>query len=283
MVMVTAVHGDITAQHVDAIVNAANRQMRGGGGVDGAIHRAGGGGILEDCIRRFPHGLQTGDAGSTTAGALPAAWVIHTVGPNYGAGQRDRSLLESCYRRALAVADDLAARSVAFPLISAGIYAWPLDDAIEAAIDTIARTSTRVDDVRLVSLSEATHRRVRAQVLTRFPPTTAAGSIGQLFDRAPSQWGLRGDPYLWRELRAEFASTALPASAPELEIMIRSAAEAVVGRPLAESDEPVYVREFDPGHGLSAGAVAPTWWIANGIPALIDRFYRTSGPEDRGA
>jgi O-acetyl-ADP-ribose deacetylase (regulator of RNase III) len=169
MVTVTAVLGDITQQHVDAIVNAASPRMRGGGGVDGAIHRAGGPAILEDCIARFPHGLRTGDAGWTTAGDLPANWVIHTVGPNRTAGQTDRSLLESCYRRSLAVADELGARSVAFPLISAGIYGWPLDDAIDAAVTTIADTQTRVETVRLVALSEETYRRIEAAVLQQFP------------------------------------------------------------------------------------------------------------------
>ena len=119
---VIAVQGDITTQEVDAVVNAANRRMRGGGGVDGAIHRAGGPAVLEDCRRRFPDGLATGQAGWTTAGEMPARWVIHVVGPNYSAGERDRSLLTSCYANALAVADELGARTVAFPLVSAGIY-----------------------------------------------------------------------------------------------------------------------------------------------------------------
>ncbi len=117
---VTVVRGDITTQDVDAVVNAANNRMRGGGGVDGAIHRAGGPAVLEDCKVRFPDGLATGDAGWTTAGEMPAIWVIHVVGPNYNAGERDRSLLTSCYSRALAVADELGATSVAFPLVSAG-------------------------------------------------------------------------------------------------------------------------------------------------------------------
>ena len=95
----TVVEGDITQQDVDAVVNAANRSMRGGGGVDGAIHRAGGPAVLEDCIARFPHGLATGDAGWTTAGSMQARWVIHVVGPDYGRGERDRSLLVSCYAR----------------------------------------------------------------------------------------------------------------------------------------------------------------------------------------
>ena len=114
---VTVTRGDITEQQVDAVVNAANRAMRGGGGVDGAIHRAGGPEVLQDCVRRLPDGLATGDAGWTTAGAMPARWVIHVVGPNYAGGDTDRSLLVSCYARALAVADELGARSVAFPLL----------------------------------------------------------------------------------------------------------------------------------------------------------------------
>ncbi|KQM82933.1 RNase III inhibitor [Agromyces sp. Leaf222] len=165
--VITAVPGDITTQDVDAIVNAANRAMRGGGGVDGAIHRAGGPAILRDCITRFPDGLATGDAGWTTAGELPARWVIHTVGPNFAAGERDRSLLVSCYRRALEVADDLGARTVAFPLISAGVYAWPLHDAVAAAVETIASASTRVDAVRIVCRTDDAHQHVIAALDAR--------------------------------------------------------------------------------------------------------------------
>jgi O-acetyl-ADP-ribose deacetylase len=160
----TVVQGDITAQSVDAVVNAANRAMRGGGGVDGAIHGAGGPAVLEDCVARFPHGLATGDAGWTTAGNLPARWVIHVVGPNYARGERDRSLLVSCYARALAVADELGARSVAFPLVSAGVYAWPLDDAIAAAVGTLRSTRTDVDEARLVAFSRETYDALVAAV-----------------------------------------------------------------------------------------------------------------------
>lgn len=149
--------GDITEQRVDAVVNAANNAMRGGGGVDGAIHRAGGRAILEDCIARFPDGLATGDAGWTTAGDLLARWVIHVVGPNRHAGQTDRGLLTSCYARALAVADELGARSMAFPLISAGVYGWPLDDAAAAAVETLRGTATSVTQVRLVAFGDAAH------------------------------------------------------------------------------------------------------------------------------
>ena len=159
----TVVQGDITAQEVDAVVNAANRAMRGGGGVDGAIHAAGGPAILEDCVARFPDGLPTGGAGWTTAGDLPARWVIHVVGPNHRAGETDRSLLVSCYSGALAVADELGARSVAFPLVSAGIYGWPKDDAIAAAVDTLRSTPTRtVTSARIVAFDRTTYDAVAA-------------------------------------------------------------------------------------------------------------------------
>ncbi|MFT0849105.1 O-acetyl-ADP-ribose deacetylase [Actinomycetaceae bacterium L2_0104] len=154
MTKILAVLGDITTQEVDAVVNAANNAMRGGGGVDGAIHSAGGPEVLEDCIARFPKGLATGDAGWTTAGRLPARWVIHTVGPNYRAGQRDRKLLESCYRRSLEVADELGVETMAFPLISAGIYGWPLGDAIDTAVSTIQTAATGVGEARIVVLRD---------------------------------------------------------------------------------------------------------------------------------
>jgi O-acetyl-ADP-ribose deacetylase (regulator of RNase III) len=161
---ITVVEGDITQQEVDAIVNAANSGMRGGGGVDGAIHRAGGRDILEECIIRFPDGLATGDAGWTHAGELPAQWVIHVVGPNRRAGQTDRSLLTSCYRRALEVADELGAHTVAFPLVSAGVYGWPKDDAIAAALETLRgwqqTAETGVTEARLVAFDHATYEQI---------------------------------------------------------------------------------------------------------------------------
>jgi O-acetyl-ADP-ribose deacetylase (regulator of RNase III) len=170
MVHLSVVQGDITAQRVDAIVNAANRAMRGGGGVDGAIHRAGGPAILRDCVARFPNGLPTGDAGWTAAGDLPARWVIHTVGPNFAAGERDPALLESAYRRSLEVADELGADSIAFPLISAGIYAWPKTDAVDIAVRTILSTPTQVADARIVAFDNAT----RALVQSRLDAATAS-------------------------------------------------------------------------------------------------------------
>jgi O-acetyl-ADP-ribose deacetylase (regulator of RNase III) len=159
---ITVVQGDITEQRVDVVVNAANSRMRGGGGVDGAIHRAGGPAVLEDCKRRFPDGLATGDAGWTTAGEMPARWVIHVVGPNFNAGQTDRGLLTSCYSRALEIADELGARTMAFPLVSAGIYGWPKDDAIAAAVETLRGADTEVTEARMVAFDRATYDQVQA-------------------------------------------------------------------------------------------------------------------------
>ncbi len=163
---ITVVQGDITTQEVDAVVNAANNRMRGGGGVDGAIHRAGGRAVLEDCVRRFPDGLATGDAGWTTAGEMPARWVIHVVGPHHAAGQTDRSLLTSCYRRALEVADELGARSVAFPLVSAGVYSWPLDDAVDAALETLRACPTEVEEARMVAFGASAYDAIRQRLST---------------------------------------------------------------------------------------------------------------------
>ncbi|MEV5003502.1 O-acetyl-ADP-ribose deacetylase [Nocardioides sp. LML1-1-1.1] len=161
---IEVVEGDITQQDVDAVVNAANRAMRGGAGVDGAIHRAGGPAVLDDCRRRFPHGLATGDAGWTTAGEMPARWVIHVVGPNRNAGETDRGLLTSCYRRALEVADELGARSIAFPLISAGAYGWPKEDAVDAALETLRATPTAVERVRMVAFGRSAYELVAGRL-----------------------------------------------------------------------------------------------------------------------
>jgi O-acetyl-ADP-ribose deacetylase len=159
---VSVVEGDITELAVDAVVNAANRRMRGGGGVDGAIHAAAGPGLYEECVQRFPDGLPTGQAGWTHGHLLPARWVIHVVGPNHRAGETDRSLLVSCYANALHVADELGAATVAFPLVSAGIYGWPREDAIAAAVDTLRGTPTTVESAVLVAFGRAAYDEITA-------------------------------------------------------------------------------------------------------------------------
>jgi O-acetyl-ADP-ribose deacetylase (regulator of RNase III) len=159
MTDIVLLRGDITQVAVDAVVNAANSSLLGGGGVDGAIHRRGGPEILAECrelrATRFPDGLPTGQAVATTAGRLPARWVIHTVGPVF-AKREDRSeLLISCYRESLRVADELGAATIAFPAVSAGIYRWPMDDAARIAVSTVRDTPTDVREVRFVLFSDA--------------------------------------------------------------------------------------------------------------------------------
>jgi len=154
------VSGDITVRQVDAIVNAANPSLMGGGGVDGAIHRAGGPQILAECreirARDYPNGLPVGEAVATAGGRLSARWVIHTVGPVHDPGKDQRELLRSCYTASLAVADLLGAGSVAFPLISAGLYGWPIQDAIVQAVAAMCAADTGVKRAELVLFAAAT-------------------------------------------------------------------------------------------------------------------------------
>jgi O-acetyl-ADP-ribose deacetylase (regulator of RNase III) len=154
MPKIVLLEGDLTTQDVDAIVNAANSTLLGGGGVDGAIHRAGGPSILAECeeLRRtaFPDGLPTGRAVATGGGDLPARWVIHTVGPVYRTSDDPAGELASCHTEALRVADELGARTVAFPAISTGAFGYPLEEAAAEAVRAVRGADTRVEEVRFV-------------------------------------------------------------------------------------------------------------------------------------
>ena len=158
MTAIRFVQGDITEQEVDAIVNAANHSLLGGGGVDGAIHRAGGPEILAACRKvreeQYRDGLPTGEAVATTAGRLKARWVIHTVGPTWAKTKDKSSLLVDCYRNSLRIADELGAKTVAFPAISAGVYRWPIDDAARIAVETVRATETGVREVVFVLFNQ---------------------------------------------------------------------------------------------------------------------------------
>ncbi|MGV9760365.1 O-acetyl-ADP-ribose deacetylase [Streptomyces tricolor] len=162
MTTLTLVQGDITRVRADALVNAANSSLLGGGGVDGAIHRRGGPAILAECralrASRYGKGLPTGQAVATTAGELDARWVIHTVGPVWSATEDRSEQLASCYREALRVADELGARTVAFPAISTGVYRWPLEDAARIATETVRTTPTAVEEVRFVLFDDRAYQ-----------------------------------------------------------------------------------------------------------------------------
>ncbi|HEV3353749.1 MAG TPA: O-acetyl-ADP-ribose deacetylase [Acidimicrobiales bacterium] len=154
---IQALRGDITAQEVDAVVNAANQGLAGGGGVDGAIHRAAGHRDLQEACHALG-GCPTGDAKATPGFRLPARWIIHAVGPRWRGGDKgEPEALASCYRRSLEVADELGATSVAFPAISTGIYGYPADEAARIAVETIRSTPTQVELVKLVAFDEATY------------------------------------------------------------------------------------------------------------------------------
>lgn len=161
MPRIVLVRGDITRERADAVVNAANSSLMGGGGVDGAIHRRGGPAIKAECERiratRYPDGLPTGKAVATTAGELPAGWVIHTVGPVYAHERDPASLLASCHTESLHVADGLGVRTVAFPAISTGVYGYPVEEAAPVAIDAVRTADTQVEEVRFVLFDEAAY------------------------------------------------------------------------------------------------------------------------------
>jgi O-acetyl-ADP-ribose deacetylase (regulator of RNase III) len=159
--LITAAQGDITQAQVDAIVNAANSSLLGGGGVDGAIHAAAGPRLLEACrelrATTLPDGLGVGDAVVTPGFDLPAAWVVHTVGPDRHRGQTDPAMLASCFTRSLGVAADAKARTVAFPAVSAGVYGWDAAEVARIAVDAVRtwddENAGAVDEVRFVLFS----------------------------------------------------------------------------------------------------------------------------------
>lgn len=159
---IDAVLGDLTTEQADALVNAANASLLGGGGVDGALHAAAGPALLEECRRvrrsQWPDGLPVGEAVATGAGSLPARWVIHTVGPNRNAGQTDERLLAACYTRCLDVASELGATTIAFPAVGAGVYGWDAGTAARVAVRAVvAHPRTGIDRVRFVLFSARLH------------------------------------------------------------------------------------------------------------------------------
>jgi len=179
MARIRLVEGDITVQEVDVIVNAANRTLLGGGGVDGAIHRRGGPQILEECrairAERFPDGLPTGQAVATGGGELPATHVVHVVGPVFAREANPAALLAACHTEALRLADELGARSIAFPAISTGAYGYPIDEAAGVAIRAVLGAVTQVEEVLFVLFGVQAFGAFR-RVLERARPGGPGGS-----------------------------------------------------------------------------------------------------------
>lgn len=166
MARIEFVLGDITEQHVDVVVNAANSSLLGGGGVDGAIHRKGGPEILAACRElragHYGGGLKTGQAVATTAGRLPAEWVVHTVGPVWSATEDRSALLADCHRNSLRVAADLGAGTIAFPAISTGIYRWPVESAARIALAAVADAPAPLSVIRFVLFDRLTYDAFRS-------------------------------------------------------------------------------------------------------------------------
>jgi O-acetyl-ADP-ribose deacetylase (regulator of RNase III) len=173
--VITLALGDIARQRADAIVNAANSTLLGGSGVDGAIHRRGGPAILRECralrASRYGRGLPTGQAVATTAGELDARWVIHTVGPVYSPVEDRSALLASCFSESLRVADELGARTVAFPAISTGVFHWPMRDAARIAVESVRAADTAVEEVTFVLFDDRAYEAFAAQTGRRRPPS----------------------------------------------------------------------------------------------------------------
>lgn len=282
MPTITSVHGDITAATVDAVVNPAPPSLRIRGGVDLAIHRAAGPAVVQDCLRRFPDGLAVGEAGWTTAGNLPARWVIHTVVPVHDAEggepqsgiDQDRDNLAACYRSCLAVAGELGARSIAFPVLGTGRDDWPLAEAVAVAVETVLTTPTDVADIRFVTADLAAHLALE-QGLSLAVPVRVLHAVRLLHRRGHHR--IRVLPYMspagrfWRleitsvdnlrrgeyfdvldHERALYFTTGsqkslgpaeLDASTP-VDTVARVILEAL-GSPAPGADDPDYVRWFD--------------------------------------
>ena len=157
-IKIKLVQGDITKETTDAVVNAANTGLRGGGGVDGAIHRAGGPAILQECIEKYPHGCETGEARITTAGLMKAKFVIHTPGPIWRGGvENEESLLRNSYRNSILIASEYKVKTISFPSISTGVYGFPIEKASQIAINTVIEESkgTTVEEVHFVLFSDS--------------------------------------------------------------------------------------------------------------------------------
>jgi O-acetyl-ADP-ribose deacetylase (regulator of RNase III) len=262
--------GDITVLDRDAIVNAANSSLLGGGGVDGAIHRAAGPELVQRC--RLLGGCKVGEARVTPGFRLPAKWIIHTVGPKWRGGESGEALaLASCYVQSLARADEVGARSVAFPAIATGIYGYPAAAAAAVAVDAVRAANTQVQEVTFVCFDDAARDAYVAVLGSVQGRELQDADLAAVFEPEPARWGLRGDPHVWHAMRDRLRGVR-PTTAADAHELLHSAFEEIVGVSLNDDGLPgqVHRPELDHG-GMSGGHVHIETWRTTLMPLLVSR------------
>lgn len=266
---------DITTFEVDAIVNAANSSLLGGGGVDGAIHRAAGPELLTEC--RTLNGCRTGEAKITKGYKLPAKYVIHTVGPIYHqcTTKTDASIyLSQCYMNSMDLAKKNDIHSIAFPAISTGVYGYPIKEATSIAVNEIdawikKNPNYQIDVV--FSCFDSETESVYRKTIERLN----GKHVSAIFeDEYPGGWAARGNPYFWKYLKQVFDNYNLPIDEQKFVCIVKDEFLKVTGHDL-RGDEAYYVEEFAHG-GMSSGMVTTEFWLLSAIPVLLDRLQQIS-------
>lgn len=274
---IQAVQADITSLSVDAIVNAANTSLLGGGGVDGAIHRKGGKAILEACvaIRNRQGGCKVGEAVLTTAGNLPAKWVIHTVAPVWNGGEAgERPLLEACYQKSCELAVQNACKTLAFPNLGTGIYKFPKQEAVTVVLEWLKKLPASLHQSleKLIFVCfEPENLRLYASALQTYSENTLQTIIEP--DFAPA--GLRGDRYFWIAFHRLAENFYLPDTLPDFEQALAGIFETLTGKS-ADVGGHIFVEAYNKG-GMSSGLVSTEMWKMQGIPQLVKNFRIKKG------
>ncbi len=266
------IRGDITTLQVDAIVNAANSSLMGGGGVDGVIHRKGGSSILEACcaIVAKQGYCKTGEAVITTAGALPAKYVIHTVGPVWQGGQdQEPHLLSRCYLSSFRIAQIHQLKTLAFPNISTGVYGYPKQAAATTVFEVLTQLplpqKAAFDEVHFVCFDEENF-----DIYQTHFQTLQTKTLHLLFEENSVGWGLRGDPLLWEAMKYLSQTVLLPSSEEALTALLYWLFELLAGKPITTVKD-FYVEKYAQG-GISSGYINTSHWQNAIIPALLAKF-----------